>query len=727
MSVTSLLWLMVAGVQLGAVDFLAKPLSPLKLQNIWQHTVRKMMSNMNINCSSTVPAADMETAAAANAAMKKELDAMEVIMEEPEAELAAVEVNTDHRVSASSVVDAADDRAQKVKESVPNAALAASSSFFEPTKNLSRSGSLATADSSSTVLRSGVTDSLTGSPKLLPKKHAAVHACPSTRSLTSMSSCYSNLQLSLPESPSANEFAEGKDAPAGQGTAGAASMLNSPSPSSVQQQQRCVKKAVRHATPASKPPLGKSDHKGSGCVVWKGSTMGPCSGATTAGPLPLNIGMTQVPLPTGLGPLPQGMVWGMPMCPLARAPGIVPPKTNSTDKCSQQTATASSVPGVMGVPPMSMPWGFMSMPNPFMPGFVMPPMPMAMPFGPYMGVGMSCFAGQGTAMDSQHTQMASGAMGVQQDAAAAAAAPVPLEQMPQAGTASTGAAAAAALNASWNADGCIGGEDPAAGMDLNDAFDFMLGDITAEDDLDVGMPGLLDSELAQLEKDGLKLPTELQELQACQRQQEQLQQQYHQRTSFDCSTMTHHPASQRISFDCHSSARHRVSFDCSTASTSTAGRISFDCSTANAGSRPAKSQRVSFEVNCPAGKPLCQITPQSSMTPGLPAQGCSSAAFCKGSDPLLGSMSDLFAACSGDSCSEGSNGMTHVDSCGMLADLQSLFGPADCARDEGCSTGTGAAAALFDDVMEDLPLELAMKKNSSLADLLHAGLPPIQA
>lgn len=36
------------GISLGAVDFLAKPLSPLKLRNIWQHTVRKMMSDMRI-------------------------------------------------------------------------------------------------------------------------------------------------------------------------------------------------------------------------------------------------------------------------------------------------------------------------------------------------------------------------------------------------------------------------------------------------------------------------------------------------------------------------------------------------------------------------------------------------------------------------------------------------------------------------------------------------------
>lgn len=33
---------MVTGLKLGAVDFLEKPISMLKLRNIWQHTVRKV-------------------------------------------------------------------------------------------------------------------------------------------------------------------------------------------------------------------------------------------------------------------------------------------------------------------------------------------------------------------------------------------------------------------------------------------------------------------------------------------------------------------------------------------------------------------------------------------------------------------------------------------------------------------------------------------------------------
>lgn len=34
------------GIRLGAVDFLKRPLSPLKLRNIWQHTVRRMMGDV---------------------------------------------------------------------------------------------------------------------------------------------------------------------------------------------------------------------------------------------------------------------------------------------------------------------------------------------------------------------------------------------------------------------------------------------------------------------------------------------------------------------------------------------------------------------------------------------------------------------------------------------------------------------------------------------------------
>jgi hypothetical protein len=359
---------------------------------------------------------------------------------------------------------------------------------------------------------------------------------------------------------------------------------------------------------------------------------------------------------------------------------------------------------------------------------------MAMPFGGFGGaaaaapgmMGGYSMPGSGSAFESAAMQ--------QQDAAAAAAAPVTClpqqQQQQQQQGGFTGASAAAALNAS------LGGADnaAAAAMDIGDAFDFMLGDITAEDDLDVGMihSGLLDGELTALEREGLKLPADLAELQEQQQQQQryQQQQQAQQRASLECG-------SNRLSFDCH--GRQRVSFDCSTASTTTGARVSFECSAVSRGGMA--SQRVSFEVNCNsaargaavaaapaaaapaiAAPAMANFCAQQKQAVAAPAAGKAAAAAAV-ADPLLGSMSDLFAACSGDSCSEGSGGMTHVDSCGMLADLQSLFGPGEgCAgvNDDGCSgvAAAAAAAGLFDDVMDDLPLDLSMKKSNSLAELL---------
>lgn len=47
-----------AGIKVGAVDFLDKPLSSLKLRNVWQHTVRKVrkreFSSFFGDCSDTV-------------------------------------------------------------------------------------------------------------------------------------------------------------------------------------------------------------------------------------------------------------------------------------------------------------------------------------------------------------------------------------------------------------------------------------------------------------------------------------------------------------------------------------------------------------------------------------------------------------------------------------------------------------------------------------------------
>eukprot|EP00775_Hariotina_reticulata_P005146 gene5146-5386_t len=437
-----------AGIKLGAVDILAKPLSPLKLRNIWQHTVRKMMSNMNIHCA-TGASLDCEAPAAASgsapaaAAVKHELAFMDVILEEEE------------------------DPASKIAKHT---------------------------------------------------RHGPVHSCPSTRSLNSMDSSYSALHLSIPAapgSPTMTATGGGTDAlttctgEEGGAPAGASSALDRTggSPAAGRQVvQRVLKKALRHcspSTPASKPPLAASKPG-----QHRGSSMGP--GATAAGPLPTRpLGFTSVPLPTGLGVLPQGMVWGMPMCPLARAPGIVPPAIGSGSVNLQQQHVAGVTPAAAGLPAMpAMPWMAMppmfGMPPAYMPGFGAMGMPMPpLPFTPF------------------------------------GAAP--------------------------------------------------------------GMRGTLATPVGP-----------------------------------------------------------------------------------GAAAMGAKLQS---------------------------AQSCSAG--------LLGSMSDLFADCSaGDS-----DGMTRVDSCGMLADLHSLFGSEEVVvRDDGCST---APADIFDDVVADLPLELAMRKSSSLAELITAGLPPM--
>lgn len=378
---------------------------------------------------------------------------------------------------------------------------------------------------------------------------------------------------------------------------------------------------------------------------------------------------------------------------------------------------------------------------PFMPGFMMQAMPpMAMAFGGFGNPAAAAAPGMmgGYSMPGSVSAFEAAAMQQQQhDAAAAAAAPVScLPQQQQSGAGGfTGASAAAALAASLGGSAAAADTAAAAAtLDIGDAFDFMLGDITAEDDLDVNMihSGLLDGELTALEREGLKLPADLAELQEQQQQQQRYQQQQaaQQRASMEAG-------SSRLSFDCH--GRQRVSFDCSAASTTTGARVSFECSAASRGNIAGHQQRVSFEVNCNSAARGAAIAATATAAAAAAAPQMAPPAFCAAqkqaaaapsgkaaaaaADPLLGSMSDLFAACSGDSCSEGSGGMTHVDSCGMLADLQSLFGPGGgCAgmTDDGCSgvAAAAAAAGLFDDVMDDLPLELSMKKSNSLAELL---------
>ncbi|WIA22714.1 hypothetical protein OEZ86_009676 [Tetradesmus obliquus] len=364
--------------------------------------------------------------------------------------------------------------------------------------------------------------------------------------------------------------------------------------------------------------------------------------------------------------------------------------------------------------------------------------PMAMAFGGFGNPAAAAAPGMmgGYSMPGSVSAFEAAAM-QQQDAAAVAAAPVsclPPQQQQSGAGGFTGASAAAALAASLGGSAAAADTAAAAAtLDIGDAFDFMLGDITAEDDLDVNMihSGLLDGELTALEREGLKLPADLAELQEQQQQQQRYQQQQaaQQRASMEAG-------SSRLSFDCH--GRQRVSFDCSAASTTTGARVSFECSAASRGNIAGHQQRVSFEVNCNSAARGAAIAAAATAAAAAAAPQMAPPAFCvaqkqaaaapsgkaaAAADPLLGSMSDLFAACSGDSCSEGSGGMTHVDSCGMLADLQSLFGPGGgCAgvTDDGCSgvAAAAAAAGLFDDVMDDLPLELSMKKSNSLAELL---------
>jgi hypothetical protein len=73
-----------AGISLGAVDFLAKPVSQLKLRNIWQHTVRKMMADMQICAEPKPQAAAKAQPPAAPAALDRSAS------NAPEAAVAAV-------------------------------------------------------------------------------------------------------------------------------------------------------------------------------------------------------------------------------------------------------------------------------------------------------------------------------------------------------------------------------------------------------------------------------------------------------------------------------------------------------------------------------------------------------------------------------------------------------------------------------------------------------------
>lgn len=747
-----------AGVKLGAVDFLAKPLAPQKLRNIWQHTVRKMMCNMNINCNDSAGAASAEELATAAAALGKPRVSMEVILEETDEDLAvaaavAAAGGKPPAAAASSPSAATTPGSTSGGGSVinysngPNMALAIASSFYEPSKGssagLSRCNSSAVTSWSPEGSSSPGPDSpvIDRPAKQQHGQHGPVRSCPSTRSLVSAASCHSSWTAVQPASPSSDRLQK-QASDAATATAEADSTCDEEMAcASGRCATRCMKKAVRHApagaaaaapaNAACKPPLA-----GKPAAAQKPAAGTP---ASSAGKPAMFSGMPSVPLPTGLGALPQGMVWGMPMCPLVRAPGIVPPANSSA---APQAAGMAMSPwgGMCGMPMFgAMPpaplmaggyGGVMpGMPYPAAPAF-MGGMAAGMPSG---GFSMDPYGQQHMAAAYAHQQWPQAGVDLQYHQQQAAAA-MRTNTSAAAGctAAPTGAAVAAALNASFSAAELLGGArssspSAAAAMDVvaeDDAFDFMLGDIAAEDDITDVCGGLLDADLSGIAADTIKMPGELSaEMLALQADLQQQQ------------SAAAAAAAGRCSFESSAAQRQRVSFDCSTASTCTAARASFEASQRCNSTRVSfevstRSNRVSFEVNChnsssskaPAAPAATNTHSVSSMAASRSVANLNGAASAPAE--LLGSVSDLFAACSGDS-SHGS-GLQHVDSCGMLADLQSLFaasGDSSCPQDCADSALTDSSG-LFLDPLDDMPIDgMGMRKNDSFAELINASLP----
>jgi hypothetical protein len=725
-------------VKLGAVDFLSKPLAPLKLRNIWQHTVRKMMCNMNINCSDSAAAAAVDEVSPS--ACGKPRVSMEVILEETEADLAAAAATAAAAAATAGKPPAPANPAATTPGcssggsvinygNGPNLALAITSSFYEPSKatagNISRCGSSAmtsmTFEPSSSGSPGPDSPVMDRPTKQQHGQHGPVRSCPSTRSLNSAASCHSSWASAfLPSSPSSEGLQkQGCDAAAAAAAAPAESdSYMEDTPASKACAARCMKKAVRHPMvalgAACKPPLaGKpASQAASAQQQQKPAASSP---APSAGKPLFPAGLASVPLPTGLGPLPTGMVWGMPMCPLVRAPGIVAPMNPSTG------APAAGQP--TGIPAMPMaPWGMCGMPMfgsmpppPFMAGGyggMMPGMPFPAAPAAAAGFGMG-----GSFMEPYSQQVQMGVYGQpmwgqpaeaqQVSTGAAAAGP-------------TGASAAAALDASFSAAALLGSDSSNAAQAAaavameEDAFDFMLGDITAEDDLTDVCGGLLDTDLSALAGESIKMPAALShEMQALE-------------ADLQMQAAAAAAAAGRCSMESSAAQRQRVSFDCSTASTCTAARASFEasqrCNSARVSFEAStRSTRVSFEVHSHSMQPKALAPPAAGAAPRSSPVNLKNAASAPAE--LLGSVSDLFAACSDDS-SHGS-GLQHVDSCGMLADLQSFFaasGDSCCPQDCADSALTDSSG-LFLDPLDDMPIDMGMRKNDSFAELINASLP----
>jgi hypothetical protein len=725
------------------VDYLSKPLAPLKLRNIWQHTVRKMMCNMNINCTDSAATAAVEELALAAACTGKPRISMEVILEETEDDLAAAAARASLDASgaaagkppapASPSGNSGGSGGSVINYSNgPNMALAITSSFYEPSK---AGGSMSLSRCGSSAMTSGSYDTPSGSGSVGPDspvmdrpakqqhgRHGPVRSCPSTRSLNSAVSCHSSwASFALHASPSSDGLQK-----QGAEAAGAESDSMVDDMCASKTAQRCMKKAVRHpaaataaAGAACKPPLAA---KLAPALQQKPAAGSP---APSAGKPMFPAGLTSIPLPTGLGALPQGMVWGMPMCPLVRAPGIVPPANPSTGaSCAGQAAGMPTMP-------MGAPWGMCGMP---MFGAIPPPPFMAGGYGSMMGMGMgfpgapAAAAGFGMPAGSFMDPYGQHQMGAypQQQQQQMWGQPAEQQQGPAAskgtaaGAAPTGAAVAAALDASFSAAALLGSEsagaaDTAAAVVMDDdAFDFMLGDIAAEDDITDVCGGLLDADMSVLAGGTIKMPAELSsEMQAL---EADLQQQ---------AAAAAAAAAGRCSFESSAMQRQcsqRVSFDCSTASTCTAARASFEAS------QRCNSARVSFEVSCHnSNRVSFEVHSHNSAKPAAAGPASCSPVNLKSAasapTELLGSVSDLFAACSNDS-SNGSR-LQHVDSCGMLADLQSFFaasGDSSCPQDCADSALTDSNG-LFLDPLDDMPIDMGMRKNDSFAELINASLP----
>lgn len=836
-------------MRIGAVDFLAKPLSALKLRNIWQHTVRKMMRKMSLDCDVTstmskegglvipkpIPA-DEAAAAAAAAAARCELEAMMgAIAEEPEveaAEVAAAGECATHgaRSSTSRKAQALDDlpastggalapapapmdcaaggSSPDAVDTAANLALAGSSSLYEPSCSSFRG--------LTSISRSG---SSVASELPTPPSAGGVHACPSSRSLASMASCASILHLApAPASPAGSDSTllhPAADTPSPRPAAGV-SNSNGNSNAGACATQRCMKRAVRHGgsapgTPASnsnahaqqrlslsasKPPPAPSAAAattvaGARCgptaslVPSPSTSAAPPVAAATAAPSSMadpsaasvaaaTAACASAPASATLGGLPRGMVWGMPMSPLVRAPGIVPQPGAPTS----QLPTPSPLWAMMG---MGNSMGGLVPAPPAACSAAAAPFALAIPqpgpaafHHPYMSVS--------PAATGHHHHLAAPACGAYMatlpaglhaaaDPAAAAAAPVSCLPMPlmmrrggslassiSSGLGGVGAGAAAAYSASGSgalnaaalgvgrggvgmgAGHSAGGGDDAMQLSV-EALDAVLGSMTAEDDdLEDEMHALLGSTGCNSSGDLVALGQQHEAALHCSGGVSGGMSAAGGCVSTDSGLLTQggvQPAGgvHHAQLEHHHglvAAATRISFDCSAVSCATGAAphqqqraSSFDCCASTGAAAPGRassrmllrpgagSAHVSFDVIS------CSRAGGVSVSKKAPAQ-------------LLGSMTDLLAAScpAGDSSSEGSaDGFTRVDSCGMLADLNGLLGgdPAACGglRDDGCSGGGSSAAAavaagLFDDVMTSLPLSTALRKSSSLAELLGA-------